>query len=95
MKDFKGKKVKKFTAGALVLFILILVGAPHQLLAGDCEAALEKCLVDAGIIAALGTIAGMFAGSIIGALLGTAAAGGTFLTWCLNGYDFCKRYYAK
>ena len=95
MENFKRKKINKCTAGALVLPVLILIAAPHQLLGGDCERALKKCLVDVGIIAVLGGIAGLFAGNIFGALLGTGAAGGTYLTFCLNGYDFCNRYYDK
>ena len=94
MKISKGKKAKKFTAVALALFTLMLIAAPHQVFAGECERALLKCAVDAGIATLLGTIAGMFSGNIVGALIGAGTAGGSYLTWCFIGYDFCKRYYA-
>lgn len=94
MKISKGKKAKKFTAGALALFTLMLIAAPHQVLAGECDRALLKCAVDAWIATLLGTIAGLFSGNIVGALIGAGTAGGSYLTWCLIGYDFCKRYYA-
>ena len=94
MKISKGKKAKKFTAGALALFTLMLIAAPHQVFSGDCERALLRCVIDAGIATILGTIAGLFSGNIAGALIGAGTAGGSYLTWCFIGYDFCKRYYA-
>ena len=53
------------------------------------------CMADAGIVTVLGAIAGFFSGNIIGAMLGAAAAGGSYSSMCISGYDFCKRYYEK
>jgi len=94
MNNPRRKKAGKFTAIILILFTLVLIAAPHQLFAGVCEKALVSCAIDAGIITILGAIGGMFAGNLLGAAAGAGTAGGSYLSWCLIGYDFCKRYYA-
>ena len=94
MNNPRRKKAGKFTATILILFTLVLIAAPQQLFAGVCEKALASCLIDAGITTILGAIGGMFAGNILGALAGAGTAGGSYLSWCLIGYDFCNRYYA-
>ncbi len=93
MNTLKGKKTKKLIAGVLLLFLFTMIAAPDQLYAGPCARALMDCTLDAAIATALGAIAGFFSGNVIGSMLGAAAAGGSYLTMCLGGYDFCKRYY--
>ncbi len=95
MNNLKGKKTKKLITGVLFLFLFTVIAAPDQLYAGRCSGALARCMVDAGIVTVLGAIAGFFSGNIIGSMLGAAAAGGSYSTMCLGGYDFCKRYHAK
>ena len=95
MNNLKGKKTKKFITGVLVLFLFTMIAAPDQLYAGQCARALMACMVDAGIATVMGAIAGFFSGNIIGSLLGATAAGGSYSTMCLGGYDFCKRYYDR
>ncbi len=92
MNNLKGKKAKKLIAGALSLFLFMMIAAPHQLSAGECERALKRCIIDAGIATIMGAIAGSFSGNFIGSLFGAAAAGGSYATMCLAGFDFCKRY---
>lgn len=93
MNNLKGKKAKKLIAGALALFLFMMIAAPHQLFAGRCERALKRCMIDAGIVAIMGAIAGFFSGNLIGSIFGAAAAGGSYATMCLGGFDFCKNYY--
>ena len=93
MNNLKGKKTKKLIAGVLVLFLFTMIAAPGQLYARGCTRALIDCMVDAGTATVMGAIAGFFSGNIIGSILGAAAAGGSYATMCLSGYDFCKRYY--
>jgi hypothetical protein len=93
MNNLKGKKTKKLIAGVLVLFLFTMIAAPGQLYARGCTRALIDCMVDAGTATVMGAIAGFFSGNIIGSFLGAAAAGGSYATMCLSGYDFCKRYY--
>jgi hypothetical protein len=92
MDNLRGKKTKKLIAGALSLFLFMTIAAPHQLFAGQCERALKKCLIDAGIATIMGAIAGSFSGNFIGSFFGAVAAGGSYATMCLAGYDFCNRY---
>jgi hypothetical protein len=93
MNNLKGKKTKKLIAGVLFLLLFTMIAAPDQLYARRCTRALMDCMVDAGIATVMGAIAGFFSGNIIGSMLGAAAAGGSYATMCLGGYDFCKRYY--
>ncbi len=93
MNNLKGKKTKKLIAGVLVLFLFTMITASDQLYARGCKRALIGCMVDAGTATMMGAIAGFFSGNIIGSILGAAAAGGSYATMCLGGYDFCKRYY--
>ena len=93
MNNLKGKKTKKLIAGVLVLFLFTMIAAPGQLYARACTRALIDCMVDAGTATVMGAIAGFFSGNIIGSILGATAAGGSYATMCLGGYDFCKRYY--
>ena len=95
MNNLKGKKTKKLIAGVLVLFLFTMIAAPGQLYARGCTRALIDCMVDAGTATVMGAIAGFFSGNIIGSILGAAAAGGSYATMCLSGYDFCKRYYYR
>ena len=92
MYNLRGKKTKKLIALALSLFLFMMIATPHQLFAGQCERALKRCLIDAGIATVMGAIAGSFSGNFIGSLLGAAAAGGSYATMCLAGFDFCNRY---
>ncbi len=89
----KQKKSFRITATALSLAILITFAFPPKLSAGICSKAFTECVIDAGIGTFIGLVAGFAAGNFPGALLGFAAAGGTSLTFCLVGYDFCKRYF--
>jgi hypothetical protein len=93
MNNSKGKKTKKLIAVALSLFLFTTIATPHQLFAGQCERAIMRCMIDAGIATMMGAIAGFFSANIFGSLLGAAVAGGSYSTMCLAGYDFCKRYY--
>ena len=93
MNNLKGKKTKKLIAGILFLLLFTMIAAPDQLYARGCTRALLNCMVDAGIATVMGAIAGFFSGNIIGSMLGAAAAGGSYSSMCLSGYDFCKRYY--
>ena len=93
MNNLKGKKTKKLIAGVIVLFLFTMIAASDQLYARGCKRALMDCMVDAGTATVMGAIAGFFSGNIIGSILGAAAAGGSYATMCLSGYDFCKRYY--
>ena len=98
MNNLKGKKTKKLIAGVLVLFLFTMIAASDQLYARGsrgCRRALMGCMVDAGTATVMGAIAGFFSGNIIGSILGAAAAGGSYATMCLSGYDFCKRYYYR
>jgi hypothetical protein len=92
MNNLKGKKTKKLIAVALSLSLLMMIVAPHQLFAGQCERALKRCMIDAGIAMIMGAIAGSFSGNFIGSLFGATAAGGSYATMCLAGFDFCNRY---
>lgn len=92
MNFLKRRKVQKPLVAILALLILLLAVTPPQLSAADCKKALIDCLIDAGITSLLGAIGGLFAGSIVGMLLGTASAGGTYIMFCLNGYHFCMKY---
>lgn len=93
MNNLKGKMTKKLIAGVLVLFLFTMIAASDQLYARGCKRALMDCMVDAGTATVMGAIAGFFSGNIIGSILGATAAGGSYATMCLSGYDFCKRYY--
>ena len=93
MNKFKRKKTKKLIAGVISLSLFMMIASPDQLNAGQCSRALLRCMVDAGIATVLGAIAGFFSGNLFGSMLGAAAAGGSYSTICLAGYDFCKRYY--
>jgi len=93
MNYFKRKRNFRITAAVLSLTILMAFTLPPQLSADICSKAFLKCMIDAGITSVVGLVAGLAAGNFPGALLGFTAAGGTYLTFCLVGYDFCKRYY--
>lgn len=92
MNYLKRKRVKQFMAGTLTLLTLILATFPHRLSADECDKALAKCAIDAGITMSVGLIVGLVSGNVA-ALLGALAAGGAYMSFCLAGYDFCKRYY--
>lgn len=91
--QFKRKEIFRITAAALSLALLMAFTFPPQLSADICSKAFIKCAIDAGITTFIGLVAGFAAGNFPGALIGFVAAGGTSLTFCLVGYDFCKRYY--
>jgi hypothetical protein len=93
MYHFRQKRIIKFTAGVLSLTTCVILVFPPKLSANECDRALTKCLIDAGIGAFLGLVGGLAAGNIPGALIGVAATGGISVSFCLVGYDFCKRYY--
>ena len=79
MKKIYKKNGSRVLIGALV-FVLLMGGvmAPSlQANLADCEKALGKCAIDAGI-------AGLTGGPIVFALWSSG---------CLMGYDFCMRYY--
>lgn len=90
---FKQKRSFRITAAALSLAILLAFAFPPNLSADICSKAYIKCIIDAGITVVVGLVVGFAAGNFPGALIGVAAGGGTSLTFCLVGYDFCKRYY--
>ena len=93
MNHFRQKKIFRFTAGVLSLATCVIIAFPPKLSADECDRALTKCLIDAGFGAFLGLVGGFAAGNIPGALIGVASTAGVSLTFCLVGYDFCKRYY--
>ena len=93
MINLKGKKTNKLIAGVLFLLLFTMIAAPDQLYARRCIRAFMNCMTDAGIATMTGAIAGFFSGNIIGSMLGAAAAGVSYSSMCLSGYDFCKRYY--
>ncbi|MGB8952506.1 MAG: hypothetical protein WCC06_07555 [Candidatus Aminicenantales bacterium] len=79
MKKSKKSWGKISLALGLSLFFLFLSFAPYLRSApgGDiCTQALEKCAVDAAIV-------GVFSGIVAG--LG-------YLSFCIAGYDWCRRY---
>lgn len=80
-------------AATLSLTILMAFVFPPKLSADICSKAFIQCVIDAGIATFVGLVAGFAAGNFPGALLGAAATGGASFTFCLVGYDFCKRYY--
>lgn len=93
MNHFKQKRSFRITTVVLSLSILMAFFSPPKLSADICSKAFIKCAIDAGIATFVSLVAGFAAGNFPGALLGFAAAGGTSLTFCLVGYDFCKRYF--
>ncbi len=93
MNHFRQKRILKVFASILSLSIFMILVFPPQLSADECDRALTKCLIDAGIGAFLGLVGGFAAGNIPGALFGVAATGGVSLSFCIVGYDFCKRYF--
>lgn len=93
MNHFRQKRILKVFAGVLSLSTFVILVFPPQLSADECDRALTKCLIDAGIGAFLGMVGGFAAGNIPGALIGVAATGGVSLAFCFVGYDFCKRYF--
>jgi hypothetical protein len=93
MNHLKQKKSFRIAAAVLSLAILMTFAFPPKLSADICSKAFIKCVIDAGITAFVGVVAGFAAGNFPGALLGVAAGGGISLTFCLVGYDFCNRYF--
>lgn len=93
MNHFRQKRILRVFAGVLSLSTFVILVFPPQLSADECDRALTRCLIDAGFGAFLGLVGGFTAGNIPGALIGVAATGGVTLSFCLVGYDFCKRYY--
>jgi hypothetical protein len=93
MNHLRQKKVLKAVAFVLSLITMVILAFPPELSADECDRALTKCLIDAGFGSFLGLVGGFAAGNIPGALIGVAATAGVSLTFCLVGYDFCKRYY--
>lgn len=93
MNHFREKRIIKAVAGVLSLAIFGTLALPSGLNADVCSKALVRCVIDAGLSAFLGLVGGLAAGNLPGALIGTAAVGGTALTFCLLGYDFCIRYF--
>jgi hypothetical protein len=89
----KRKRSFRMTAAALSLAVLMAFAFPPKLSADICSKSLIKCVIDAGITVIVGLVVGYAAGNFPGALLGVAAGGGTHFTFCLVGYDFCKRYF--
>ena len=73
----KRKIRKRFLFGTLVLLMIFIVLAPHQLSAGVCERALAKCGIDA-------LLTSLLSGPEIGAL---------YFSACLLGYSWCLQYY--
>jgi hypothetical protein len=93
MNHFKQKRIYKGVAAILFFIMLLTFAFPQKLSADVCIKAFKRCVIDATLAAFVGMIGGFAAGNIAGALLGTAATGGTALVFCLVGYDFCKHYY--
>jgi hypothetical protein len=93
MSHLKQKRSFRITASVLSLAILMALTFPPKLSANVCSKAFIKCVIDAAVASFIGLVAGFAAGNFPGALLGFSAAGGTSLTFCLVGFDFCKRYY--
>lgn len=93
MLNLKKSRAKKLLAGLTVLLTLILVTFSNPLSAGECEGALVKCLIDAGIATAITIVVGLTTGNFLGAVFGAATAGGAYGSFCLVGYSFCKIYY--
>lgn len=93
MNHFRENRIIKAVAGILSLTIFGILALPSGLSADVCSKAFVKCAIDAGLSAFLGLVGGLAAGNLPGALIGTAAVGGTALTFCLLGYDFCIRYF--
>jgi len=79
-------------AGTLTLLTLILATFSYPLSPDECDKALTQCAIDAGITMSIAIIIALVSGNVA-ALLGAVAAGGTYLSFCFAGYDFCKRYY--
>lgn len=59
-----------------VLFVILLMSFSTPALAGGCEEALGKCLIDAAIATVMGGV----------------AAGGGYASWCFGGYAWCLEY---
>jgi hypothetical protein len=93
MNHFKQKRIYKYIAATLSFIMLVTLAFPQKLSADACIKAFKRCMIDATIATFLGMVGGFAAGNIPGALIGTAATGGTALVFCLAGYDFCKHYY--
>lgn len=89
----KHKIISTGVAAALSFFILLNLAFPQEPPADACIRAFKMCMIDAAIAAFLGMVGGFAAGNTPGALIGTAATGGSSLVFCLVGYDFCKHYY--
>ncbi len=89
------KLTRKLLAGALVLLTFMPLVFPQRLSAGECEKAVVKCLIDIGVVAVVGLVAGAFSANPLGVLYGVSASGGAYLMFCLIGYEFCKLYYEK
>lgn len=92
MNNLKGLRARKFTAAALALLTLMVILAPQKLSADECEKALIKCAIDAGIPFVMGLIASLISINIIPFLIGTVSSE-AYLSFCLNGYLFCLIYY--
>ncbi len=93
MDHSKHKRIPKGLAVALSFFILMTLAFPQETPPDVCIKAFKRCMIDAALATLLGMVGGFAAGNMPGALIGTAAAGGTSVVFCLAGYDFCKHYY--
>ena len=93
MNHFKQKRIYKYIAATLSFIMLMTLAFPQKLSADACIKAFKMCMIDTILATFLGMVGGFAAGNIPGALIGTAATGGSALGFCLVGYDFCKHYY--
>ena len=71
------RRAVKWTAGALIVLVLLCAGVPSVQAEGLCRRAMTKCLVDAAIALIL-------AGPQTSAI---------YATGCFNGYIWCLTYY--
>jgi len=71
------RRAVKWTAGALIVLVLLCAGAPSVQAESICRRAMTRCLVDAAIALIL-------AGPQTSAI---------YATGCFNGYIWCLTYY--
>lgn len=77
--------MKKIIAYILISGILLCSSLYSMPSEDVCWDAFVDCLIDAGIA---GGITLITATPILGIVIG-----GTYASWCLTGYDWCKKYY--
>jgi len=70
-------RAAKWTAGALIVLVLLCVGIPSAHADRICKRALTKCLVDAAIAL----------------ILSGPHTSAIYATGCFNGYVWCLTYY--